>query len=94
MLEPDGRFRWVPQLGGVICDRCPGPTHDRSGLSLDGLKLLKAYQRLDVAGIASLRLPISTEREVEAALREFIGHALERNARSLAFLDEVRAGVS
>jgi DNA repair protein RecO (recombination protein O) len=94
MLEPDGRFRWVPQLGGVICDRCPGPSYDRSGLSLEALKLLKAYQRLDVAGIASLRLAAGTEREVEADLREFIGHALERNAKSLAFLDEVRAGVS
>jgi len=94
MLEPDGRFRWVPQLGGVICDRCPGPSYDRSGLSLEALKLLKAYQRLDVAGIASLRLAATTEREVEADLREFIGHALERNAKSLAFLDEVRAGVS
>jgi len=94
MLEPDGRFRWVPQLGGVICDRCPGPSYDRSGLSLEALKLLKAYQRLDVAGIASLRVAATTEREVEAGLREFIGHALERNAKSLAFLDEVRAGVS
>ena len=33
------------------------------------------------------------EREVEAAMREFISHALERQARSLAFLDEVRATV-
>ena len=30
------------------------------------------------------------EREVEAALREFVRAALEREARSLAFLDEVR----
>jgi DNA repair protein RecO (recombination protein O) len=94
MLEAGGRFRWVPQLGGVICDRCPGPSYERSGLTLEGLKLLKAYQRLDVAAIASLRLAATTEHEVEAALREFIGHALERDARSLALLDEVRAGIS
>ena len=31
------------------------------------------------------------EREVEAAMREFLRYALERDARSLAFLDEVRA---
>jgi hypothetical protein len=30
------------------------------------------------------------ESEVEAALREFVRLALERDARSLAFLDEVR----
>ena len=94
MLESDGRFRWAPMLGGVLCDRCPGPSHERAGLSLDALKLLKAYQRLDIEAIASLRLAETTEREVEAAMREFIGHSLERQARSLAFLDEVRAGVS
>ena len=32
MLEADDRFRWVPPLGGVLCDRCPGPPHDRAGL--------------------------------------------------------------
>ena len=90
MLEADGRFRWVPPLGGVLCDRCPGPPHDRTGLSLDGLKLLKAYQRQDVEAISGLRLAESTEREVESAMRDFIRNVLERDARSLAFLDEIR----
>ena len=94
MLDSAERYRWVPDVGGVLCERCPGPSHERAGLSLDGLKLLKAYQRLDIEAIAALRLAESTEREVEAAMREFIRHVLEREARSLAFLDEVRAGVS
>ena len=90
MLEADGRFRWVPPLGGVLCDRCPGPPHDRAGLSLEALKLLKAYQRLDVAALAALRIQPPVERETEAALREFTRQALEREAKSLAFLDEIR----
>ena len=92
MLDADGRFRWVPQVGGALCDHCPGPSYERAGLSLDGLKLLKAYQRLDIEAIAALRLSEAAEREVETAMRDFIRHALEREARSLAFLDEVRAG--
>lgn len=90
MLESSERFRWVPPLGGVLCERCPGPQHDRAGLTLDALKLLKAYQRLDVEAIAALRLAPAVERETEAALRDFVRGALEREARSLAFLDEVR----
>ena len=90
MLEADERYRWWPASGGVVCERCPGPSHERAGLSLDGLKLLKAYQRQDIEAIAALRLAETTEREVEAAMRDFIRHALEREARSLAFLDEVR----
>ena len=91
MLEATGSFRWVPPLGGVLCDRCPGPPADRAGLSLDALKLLKAYQRLDIEAIAALRLTEVTEREVEGAMRDFMRVSLERDARSLAFLDEVRS---
>jgi len=92
MLDPGEEFRWVPPLGGVLCARCPGPAAERTRLSLDALKVLKAYQRLDIEAIATLRLPEPTEREVEAAMREFMRIALERDPRSLAFLDEVRAG--
>jgi DNA repair protein RecO (recombination protein O) len=92
VVEADERFRWVPPLGGVLCQRCPGPPHDRAGLSLDALKVLKAYQRLDVEALASLRLAVAVEREVESTMRDFLRVALEREARSLAFLDEVRAG--
>ena len=90
VLESDERFRWVPPLGGVVCERCPGPPYDRAGLTLEALKLLKAYQRLDIEAIAELRLAPAVEREVEAALRESVRGSLEREARSLAFLDEVR----
>jgi len=90
MLEADERFRWVPPLGGVVCERCPGPPHDRTRLSLEALKLVKAYQRLDIEALAELRLAPAVEREVEVALREFVRDVLEREARSLAFLDEVR----
>ncbi len=91
MLEATETFRWVPPLGGVVCGRCPGPPADRTALSLEGLKLLKAYQRLDIEAIAALRLPESVEGEVEAAMRDFMRIALERDPRSLAFLDEVRS---
>lgn len=91
MLEPTEAFRWVPPLGGVLCERHPGPPASVAGLSVEALKLLKAYQRLDVEALAALRLPAGVEAEVEAAMREFIRIALERDARSLAFLDEIRA---
>jgi DNA repair protein RecO (recombination protein O) len=92
LLEADERYRWVPPLGGVLCDRCPGPPFERAGLSLEALKLLKAYQRQDVEAIAALRLRPEVEREVEIAMRDFLAFSLDRRPRSLAFLDEVRAG--
>jgi DNA repair protein RecO (recombination protein O) len=90
MLEADEEFRWVPPLGGILCSRCPGPPADRAGLSVDAVKLLKAYQRMDVEALAGLRLSPAVERDVEAAMRDFLHVSLDRDARSLDFLDEVR----
>jgi DNA repair protein RecO (recombination protein O) len=94
MLEPTDRFRWVPALGGVLCERhVAPPTQDaRIDLSLEALKLLKAYQRMDAEALAGLRLALEVEREVEVALRDFVRQMLDRDPRSLAFLDEVRVG--
>jgi DNA repair protein RecO (recombination protein O) len=91
LLEADERYRWMPSMGGVLCERCPGPPFERAGLSLEGLKLLKAYQRMDVEALAALRVRPEVEREVEIAMREFLAFTLDRKPRSLSFLDEVRA---
>jgi DNA repair protein RecO (recombination protein O) len=90
VLEATDEFRWVPTLGGTLCQRHAPPPAEQMRLSLDALKLLRAYRRLDIEAIAGLRLPAAVETEVEAALRIFIRTVLERDARSLAFLDEVR----
>jgi DNA repair protein RecO (recombination protein O) len=92
VLEAEESFRWVPPLGGVLCERCPGPPYERVELSIEALKVLKAYQRMDVEALASLRIRPAVEHEVEAGMREFLAYSLDRSPRSLAFLDEVRAG--
>jgi DNA repair protein RecO (recombination protein O) len=90
-LEQDEEFRWVPLLGGTLCSRHLPPPTEQTPLSLAALKLLRAYRRLDIEAIAGLRQPAAVEAEVESALRSFIRTVLEREPRSLAFLDEVRA---
>ena len=91
LLEADERYRWVPPLGGVLCHRCPGPPYERTELSVEALKVLKAYQRMDTEALASLRVRPTVEAEVERAMRAFLEYTLERQPKSLAFLDEVRA---
>lgn len=83
-------FRWAPMVGGVLCERHPPPPTEHVELSLAALKLLRAYRRLDIEALAALRLPRAVEAEVEDCLRRFTRAILEREARSLAFLDEVR----
>jgi DNA repair protein RecO (recombination protein O) len=90
-FEESEAFRWVPALGGVLCERHPNPPGEWVTLSLAALKVLRAYRRLDIEALAALRLSAATEAEVEAAMRRYMRHVLEREARSLAFLDEVRS---
>jgi DNA repair protein RecO (recombination protein O) len=90
VLEAGEAFRWVPALGGVLCPRHPDPPAEWQPLSLPVLKLLRAYRRLDVEAIAALRLPVEVEVEAEVHLRRYLRFVLEREARALAFVDEVR----
>ena len=92
LLEPDDEVRWMPLLGGVLCGRHAGPSHGAAGLSTDALKVLKAYQRMDVEALAGLRLPPAVEAEVERVLGDFVRHVMERDTRSRHFLEEVKAG--
>jgi DNA repair protein RecO (recombination protein O) len=89
-LEEHDTFRWVPALGGVLCGEHAQPPAETVALSLPALKLLRAYRRLDVEAIAALRVPASLEVEVEVLMRRYTRFILEREARSLAFMDEVR----
>lgn len=91
VLDETEVFRWVPALGGVLCERHPDPPGEWVRLSLAALKVLRAYRRFDIEALAALRLSAATEAEVEAAMRRYMRHTLEREPRSLAFLDEVRA---
>ena len=90
-LEAAEAFRWVPALGGLLCADHPGPIAERASLSSDALRLLKAYRHMPLEQVADLRLPAAVEAEAEQAMRLFVRHVLEREARSLEFLDEVRA---
>ena len=92
LLEAGDEVRWIPRLGGVLCGRHAGPSMATAGLSTDALKVLKAYQRMDVEALAGLRLPGAVEAEVERVLGEFVRHVMERDTRSRRFLEEVRAG--
>jgi DNA repair protein RecO (recombination protein O) len=84
--------RFSPQAGGVLCPRCT-PT-DRSALpiSLGTFKLLRFLQSQPIEAIERLGLSAALRDEAERLLRPYLRRSLERDLKSVAFLDEVRQG--
>ena len=79
---------WKPVFSQIFSDDVV-ETHPEWKEAWKGSRV-RAYRRLDVEALAALHLPAEAEAEVEARLREYTRYILEREARSLAFVDEVR----
>ena len=91
VLEADERFRWVPPLGGVLCERCPGPPHDRTRLIARGAQAaqgLPAPRHRGASRRSAWRRTSSARSRPRCATSSATRSSATR-ARC-AFLDEVR----
>ena len=77
-----------PSSGGVLCPRC-GPGLARP-LSLNALKVLRYLQKSNPAAASRLKLDPEISQEVEGVLRGYIRYLLEREVKSVTWLDELR----
>ena len=82
--------RFSPTLGGVLC---PRDRHaDRNALALGGpaFRLLRYLQGQPFAAIEHLHLSSQVRDEVEWLLRAYLRQRIERDLKSVAFLDDVK----
>src|SRR3990172_550490 len=79
-----------PEAGGMLCPSCISPKRPIRRLSPNALKVLRFLQNADYTDAMRLRLNKSLHGEVAGALREYIRYYLEREPRSLSFLDTLR----
>ena len=78
-------------MGGLLCERHPAPPTEVSAAVARGAQAAaRAIAAWTSRPSPALRLPPDVEAEVERLMRRFLRHVLEREARSLAFLDEIR----
>ncbi|HMQ32390.1 MAG TPA: DNA repair protein RecO [Chloroflexaceae bacterium] len=82
--------RFSPSMGGVLCPRDRGA--DRGALPMSGaaFRLLRYLQGQPLAAIEALRLSREVRAEAERLLRSYLRQLLERDLKSVAFLDDVR----
>ncbi len=81
--------RWSV-AGGMLCPRCAPQDPHALPVDLPVFKTLRYLQREPLAAVERLRLSDALRRELEALLRTTIRPILERDLKSVAFLNAVR----
>lgn len=76
--------------GGVLCPSCYGGEPVFRSLSIGALKVLRYMQDEDYSSVARVRLQPDLATELEYLLREYIRYQLEREVKSVAFMDSLR----
>ena len=76
--------------GGVLCPGCSASEPVVRPISVNALKVLRFLQAQDFPAASRLRLEPELAIEVESILREYIRYLLEREVKSVAFMDRLR----
>lgn len=76
--------------GGVLCPRCKDQEPVVRPLTLSALKVLRLLDRGDYTPVVRLRVQPDLAVEIEQALRQYIWYLLDREVKTVSFLDTVR----
>ncbi len=81
--------RFSPTAGGALCPRCAPADRTAVPMSLSAFKLLRFLQAQPSEALERLTISGSTRAEAEKLLRGYIRRILERDLKSVAFLEEI-----
>lgn len=76
--------------GGTVCPLCAMKQPFAFEITVNALKVLRFMQDHDLAGVLRLRIDPPLARELEALTRRYLKYLLERDVKSVAWLDELR----
>ena len=82
--------RWSAPIGGVLCPRCAASQPLAVPMSLNAFKLLRYLARCTLDDTQSLTPAAATVLETSRLLKESMRQILERELKSLVFLDLLR----
>jgi len=87
-LEPTTNF--FSPGGGVLCPQCRDKEPLSRPISVNVLKVMRFLAGSDYTRASRLRLDPELSRELESLLRQYIRYLLEREVKSVEFLDRLR----
>ncbi len=88
-LEPVTNY-FSPVAGGVLCPKCYDSGRGARQLSLNALKVLRFLQSNDFDTTNRLKVDAALSRELETVMRSLIRYLLERDLRSVVWLDSLK----
>ncbi len=92
-LLPEENF-FTAEGGGVLNPRCGESHRDAQRISVNALKVLRFLQSGEPEQVEQLMLTLQVENEVEELLHAYLLHHLERNLKSVEFLNTLRASTT
>jgi DNA repair protein RecO (recombination protein O) len=91
MLQPETNY-YNPAQGGVLCRECGYPDMSASTISVNALKVLRLWQSSNIATAGRVKLSTDLTREIKNILRDNVRYLLERQLKSIDWMDRLANG--
>ena len=82
---------FCPGSGGMLCPNCQHSQPLARPISVNALKVARFLQSGDYETVSKLRMNTELSREMEGIMRSHINYLLEREVKSVAWLDTLRS---
>lgn len=92
-LQPTINY-FSPGAGGILCPDCRLRQNLVYSISVDALKVLRWLQDSDFDTVSRLKMEPELSRELEMVNRNYIRYLLEREVKSVAWLDSLREQIA
>jgi len=76
--------------GGILCPYCSEEDFSSRSLSVEALKVLRLWQGCDYATARRVKIKPDLSSELEQVLQEYIGYLLQRELKSISWLEELK----
>jgi DNA repair protein RecO (recombination protein O) len=81
---------FCPSAGGMLCTACSRTNNFSYQLSVNGLKVFRLLQDGDYNTISRLKMTKELDSELERLIRAYIKYLLEKDVKSIAWLETVK----
>ena len=89
-IEEQDQF-FSAELGGVLSPECRQADRNARSISASAVKVLRYLQTRSWETVRVLQLQSSLHRELEGIMHYYLGFVLEKNLKSVEFLQRLRS---